>query len=89
MPQRFRHLQMDTTRAYEKKTLATAEAVLERVPKASKEQDAKYKDSTHGRYSSKTSASDLRRNADCAHLEQLHHHIEPNRGATRSKNRRG
>ena len=64
MPQRFRQLQMDTTRADEKKTLATATADLDHVPKVSKEQAVKYKDPGHGKSSCRPTASDLRRNAD-------------------------
>ena len=64
MPQRFRQLQMDITCADEKMALATATAALKNVPKVSKEQDVKYKDPGHGRYSSRSTASDLRGNAD-------------------------
>ena len=64
MPQRFKHVLMDTTHADEKKALATATADLEDVPKVSREQDVKYKEPTQGRYSSRPTASDLRGNAD-------------------------
>ena len=61
MQQRFRQLQLGTMRADEKKTIATATADLEHVPK---EHDDKYKDQGHGKYSSRPTASDLRGNAE-------------------------